>query len=150
MKLKPILALCLCYLISVPLLADTTREITSLLNSFLAGVNDKEVHNNFWAEDLVYTSSSGKRFGKSTIMKRFDSSPEKQDSDEAQPRYSAEDIHITPYDHMAVLTFKLMMYSGDKNEAEKTYYNTGTLIKRDNRWQVVAWQATIIPEEPNQ
>jgi hypothetical protein len=25
------------------------------------------------------------------------------------------------------------------------YLNTGTLVKRDGRWQAVAWQATRIP-----
>jgi hypothetical protein len=27
------------------------------------------------------------------------------------------------------------------------YLNTGTFLKRDGKWQVVAWQATKIPPE---
>jgi hypothetical protein len=27
------------------------------------------------------------------------------------------------------------------------YFNTGTFVKRDNKWQAVAWQATKIPAE---
>jgi hypothetical protein len=33
---------------------------------------------------------------------------------------------------------------GDKTETTD-YFNTGTFIKRDGKWQVVAWQATKTP-----
>jgi hypothetical protein len=28
------------------------------------------------------------------------------------------------------------------------YWNTGTFVKRDGEWRVVAWQATKIPHVP--
>ncbi len=27
------------------------------------------------------------------------------------------------------------------------YFNTGTFLKREGKWQAVAWQATIIPKK---
>ena len=56
--------------------ADTGKEapngpvLTAMLHAFLAGAsrNDPAVHDRFWSERLVYTSSTGARFGKAEIM----------------------------------------------------------------------------------
>ena len=50
---------------------QTTAELTSLLNEFLAGVSrgDVSVHERFWADDLIYTSAAGRRIGKADILK---------------------------------------------------------------------------------
>ena len=51
----------------------------------------------------------------------------------------------------AVVAFRLV---GKTNKTGKTetanYFNTGTFVKRDGKWQAVAWQATKIPEDANQ
>ncbi|HWW74504.1 MAG TPA: hypothetical protein VNZ44_03860, partial [Pyrinomonadaceae bacterium] len=49
--------------------APDAAELTRLLNEFLAGAgrNDAAAHERFWAEDLVYTGSSGRRVGKADI-----------------------------------------------------------------------------------
>ena len=47
--------------------ASVESEVEARLNWFLSGVNDVDVHDQFWANDLIYTSSSGMRFGKSAI-----------------------------------------------------------------------------------
>ena len=43
--------------------APDSSEITRLLKNFLAGAsrNDAAMHDRFWAEDLIYTGSSGRR-----------------------------------------------------------------------------------------
>src|SRR5437660_1398367 len=43
--------------------APDAAELTQLLKQFLAGAgrNDVAVHERFWADELIYTSSSGKR-----------------------------------------------------------------------------------------
>ena len=47
---------------------------------------------------------------------------------------------------MAVVAFKLV--GTPRNGSEPLYYyNTGTFLKRDDVWKVVAWQATRIPDE---
>lgn len=119
------------------------QVLTELLNEFLAGAsrNDAAAHQRFWAEQLVYTSSSGARFGKADIL-------EGMAAEEPGPEtvYSAEDIRIQQYGETAVVAFKLL---GQVQEGERElmqYFNTGTFVKSDGEWQAVAWQATRIPE----
>jgi hypothetical protein len=61
--------------------------------------------------------------------------------------YSGEEVDVRVYGDMAVVAFKLV--GTPTNEAAGAdvlyYYNTGTFLKRDGIWQVVAWQATKIP-----
>ena len=130
--------------VSAPVLAaDDEAELTAMLQHFLANAEKREVHEDFWAEDLVYSSSSGLRFGKADIMQGFDIAP--ADSSEAPAIvYSGEDIDVRLYGDMAVVAFKLVGKPADGSET-LYYYNTGTFAKRDGRWRVVAWQATRIP-----
>ena len=58
--------------------------------------------------------------------------------------YSGEEIDIRLYGDMAVIAFKLVGAPADGSE-KLYYYNTGTFLKRDGTWRVVAWQATKIP-----
>ncbi len=61
--------------------------------------------------------------------------------------YSGEDVDIRIYGNMAIVAFKLVGTPTDKSgDADVLYYfNTGTFLKRDGAWSVVAWQATKIP-----
>jgi len=59
---------------------DATRtrgEITTMLTTFLSpAVNNSAAgHERFWADDLIYTSSSGKVMSKGDIMKSFAEAP---------------------------------------------------------------------------
>ena len=49
--------------------APATAELTRMLDAFLAGAaaNDAAVHDRFWAEDLIYTGSAGRRIGKADL-----------------------------------------------------------------------------------
>lgn len=118
-------------------------DLTAMLHAFLAGVDTAEAHDRFWADDLVYTSSSGTRTNKAEIMSGFDGAPE-EESNEAGPEYGAEDIHINIYGTTAVVAFQLVANNPDASV--ENYLNTGTFLKRNGKWQVVAWQATKIPE----
>ena len=61
-------------LLSSPVMAqDDVAELTAMLEHFLANADSRDVHEDFWADDLVYSSSSGLRFGKADIMQGFDS-----------------------------------------------------------------------------
>ncbi|TBW30230.1 nuclear transport factor 2 family protein [Gramella sp. KN1008] len=115
------------------------KELTQLLNDFLegAGKNDAEMHDRFWAEDLIYTSSSGERFGKKELMDGLSNS---EDDSGPDITWSSEDVRVKVYGDMAVVAFRLVgdMDSGEKN----SYLNSGTFIKRNGEWKVVNWQAT--------
>lgn len=122
-------------------------ELEQLLDDFLQGasVNNAEMHDRFWAEDLIYTSSAGERITKQDIMTGFEANSSDTDSD--GPEYGYEDLQIMVFDDAAIVAFRLVgtVDSGDETEV-MNYYNTGTFINRNSQWQAVAWQATRIPE----
>jgi len=130
-------------------LASDQHELTDMLQEFLSTSHTRAAHKRFWADDLVYTSSSGLRFGKADIMQRYESEEDNDGSTEVEPQvaYSGEDIDVRIYGTTAIVAFKLV--GTPTNEAAKDdvlyYFNTGTFLKRDGVWQVVAWQATKIP-----
>ena len=127
--------------------APDSAELTKLLKDFLDGAsrNDSAMHDRFWAEDLIYTGSSGRRIGKPDIMRdqRPAAAPR---AAEPSTVFSAEDIRIQQYGTTAIVAFRLVgaTRSGDKTETS-SYLNTGTFLKRNGKWQVVSWQATRMP-----
>jgi len=145
--MKPIRFLIITLLLAAgsPVQASNTVELTAILHEFLAGAsqNDAAAHDRFWAEELVYTSSAGERRGKVEIMHALSEAPDPA----AEPTtvYSAEDIRIQQYGETAVVAFRLIGTAQDDSGAVAEYFNTGTFLKRDGVWQVVAWQATLIP-----
>lgn len=120
-----------------------SAEIRELLDAFLEGAstNDAQMHDRFWAESLVYTSSSGSRFGKSEIM---DGLTQPETSEEAGPVYTAEDVNIRRLDDIAIVTFRLLA-ADVGGEVQGQFYNTGVLQRFGERWKAVTWQATRIP-----
>jgi len=73
------------------------------------------------------------------------SEEEESEEDDAEgPVYTAEDVQIQVYGDAAVVAFKLVATPPD-NSVVLTYFNTGTFLRRNGKWQVVAWQATVIP-----
>ena len=128
-------------LMLLPLLLGGTSSdeaaLRTLLHEFLAGAsrNDPAVHERFWAEDLVYTSSAGKRMGRADILRDLRRPEAEQD---APVTYTAEDVQVRLYGKTAVVAFRLV-------SEPQQYFNTGTFVKRGGRWQAVAWQATKIP-----
>ena len=128
-------------------LASDKDVIEAKLHAFLAASSTEAAHAEFWADDLVYTSSNGTRFGKAEIMAGF----ENAEPSDAPPTtaYSAADVDIRMYGDMAVVAFKLVGAPTDSASGAKTmyYYNTGTFLQRDGNWQAIAWQATIIPAD---
>ena len=121
----------------------TQDSITALLKEFLAKNDDPAQHERFWAADLVYTSSMGDVTSKAEIMKAV--SGAKAGPGGPTETYSAEDILVRPYGATAALTFRLVRHTAD---GKLQYYrNSGTLLLRDGKWQVVTWQATKVADE---
>ena len=129
--------------------APDANELTRLLNEFLAGAsrNDPGVHDRFWAEDVIYTGSAGRRRGKSDIMHDVRSAPAPKPGDPVTV-YSAEDIRIQQYGNTAIVAFRLVGTTVKNGTTEVTnYLNSGTFLKRKGKWQVVNWQSTRMPRE---
>jgi NAD(P)-dependent dehydrogenase (short-subunit alcohol dehydrogenase family) len=127
-------------------LSTRSQESTilgAMVDDFLAKTALRETHAAFWADDLIYTSSNGTRFGKQQIMEGFDEEP---DLAADWPSYSAEDMVVRVHDKTGIVTFTLIgTPPAGSEEPVMRYYNTGTFLKRGGEWQAVAWQATIIP-----
>lgn len=122
-------------------------ELERLVVEFLAGASrsDSVAHERFWDEELIYTSSSGKRFGKAEILRDLAAS---RDAPAAEPEtnYTAEKMQIRPYGSTAVVAFELVgtTVEGAETKVER-YLNTGTFVRRRDGWRAVAWQATRVP-----
>jgi ketosteroid isomerase-like protein len=118
-----------------------------MLDDFLAGAsrNDAATHDRFWADDLIYTGSSGRRIGKADIMKDVRSAPAPAPND-PKVVYKAEDVRIQQYGDAALVAFRLVATTTTIDSTTVArYFNTGMFLKRRGRWQVVGWQATKIP-----
>jgi ketosteroid isomerase-like protein len=130
--------------------APDAAELTKLLQDFLAGAgkNDVAMHDRFWADELVYTSSLGRRKGKADIMRELRAETTATPKpEEGTTVYTAEETRIQQYGDTAIVAFRLVATTDKAGTKEvKNYLNTGTFLKRKGKWQVVAWQATAMPQ----
>jgi hypothetical protein len=125
--------------------AGDADDILGLLDDFLANAGARSAHERFWAEDLVYTSSRGTRTTRDAILASFDPAPADQEQPPG-PVYSADEVQLKWLGDAAVVAFRLVAQPPGDGPTDY-YYNTGTFVKRDGEWRVVAWQATKIPLE---
>ena len=127
--------------------APAATELTQLLREFLAGAatNDAAIHERFWADDLIYTGSSGRRVGKADILKDVKGAPAPKPED-PKVTFDAEEIRILQYGETAIVAFRLVQRVEKDSKVEMSrYLNTGTFVRRNGKWQAVAWQATKLP-----
>jgi ketosteroid isomerase-like protein len=127
--------------------APDAAELTKLLNDFLAGASrsDAQIHDRFWAEDLIYTRSAGVRVDKAEVMRNVRSAPAPKPGD-PKTIYTAEDIRIQQYGTTAIVAFRLVAATeGPDGTQVANLLNSGTFLKRDGKWQVVNWQSTRMP-----
>jgi ketosteroid isomerase-like protein len=127
--------------------APDAAELTKLLNDFLAGAsrNDAQMHDRFWAEDLIYTRSAGRRVTKADVMRDVRSAPAPKPGD-PKTIYTAEDIRIQQYGTTAIVAFRLVATTEVQGTTQvANLLNSGTFLKRDGKWQVVNWQSTRMP-----
>jgi hypothetical protein len=127
--------------------APDAAELTRLLQEFLSGAsrNDAAVHDRFWAPDLIYTRSAGRRVGKAEILEGLRTAPP---APAGAPRttYTAEDVRIQQYGDTALVAFRLVGTTQREGKTEVArFLNTGTFLKRDGKWQAVGWQSTRVP-----
>jgi hypothetical protein len=148
-KIKKVLLLAFVALFAQTAVASDVEELTGMLHDFLANSDKEAAHERFWADDLVYSSSAGLRFGKADIMSGFDSAPEEEGDTPPEVVYSGEEVDVRLYGDTAIVAFKLVGTPTDEGAATGMlyYYNTGTFLKRGGVWKAVAWQATKIPPE---
>jgi ketosteroid isomerase-like protein len=149
--LRRLALLPLVFALALPCLAakqSTAEQLTTLLHQFLEGVskNDNSVYDRFFADDLIYTRSAGVTITKADILKSLN---EPTPPDAPKTAYDADEVTVHAYGNMAVMNFRLIQHTTNKDGSTETNYyrNTGTFLKRNGRWQVVAWQATRVPQK---
>ena len=129
------------------LLRGRKQELLSMtavleaLEDFLAAAasGDKKVFESFFADDVIYTGSSGVRMDKAAVMKSIGA----RVGNGAKVAYRAEDITVHPYDNTVIVNFRMAVDAEHRGRRETLYFrNTGTFLKLHGKWQVVAWQAT--------
>lgn len=140
--MKPVLYFLCCICAAMPLAAepDGTQQLTTRLEHFLTGasVNDAAVHDDFWHQNLTYTSSSGQRFGKEQLMQGVREAGSVAESD-VTTWYSAENVSVRRFDNVAILNFTLVATT---DENVQYYLNSGTFVHQNGKWQAINWQAT--------
>lgn len=124
-----------------------TQEVTALLREFMAGAGsgDRAIFDKFFADDVIYTRASGVVITKTSIM---ESLGKPSPASEGKSSYSAEDITVHEYGDTVIVAFRLEGRTEHADGKVETahYRNTGTFVRRNGRWQAVAWQATKISE----
>jgi hypothetical protein len=152
LKTRILLAIIFALIFSSTTFSQTTApdatELTKLLNDFLAGAsrNDAQIHDAFWADDLIYTRSAGVRVNKAEVMRNVRSAPAPKPTD-PKTTYTAEDIRIQQYGTTAIVAFRLVATTeGGGTTQVANLLNSGTFLKRNGKWQVVNWQSTRMPQ----
>lgn len=130
--------------------SNTTRELTAMLNQFMsdASSNNAAGFNRFFADDLIYTGSNGMVHTKADIMQGL-KAPKPANAVKGKETYSAEHIVVRDFGGTAIVAFQLVARTDHANGKIETsnYRDTGTFLRRNSKWQVIAWQATKIPEK---
>jgi ketosteroid isomerase-like protein len=124
-----------------------TEEVTALLREFIAGAGsgDRAIFEKFFADDVIYTRATGVVITKADIMASLGKPAA---ASEGKSSYSAEDITVHEYGETVIVAFRLEGHTehGDGKVEQAHYRNTGTFLRRNGRWQAVAWQATKISD----
>ncbi len=123
------------------------EDVTTLLREFIAGAGsgDRALFEKFFADDVIYTRASGVVITKADIMASLGKPAA---ASEGKSSYLAEDITVHEYGDTVIVAFRLVGRTdhGDGNVETVRYRNTGTFLRRNGKWQAVAWQATKISE----
>lgn len=121
-----------------------SQQLIERVQSFLANVpkNDPEVFQDFFADDVLYTRAAGVTVNKAEILKNIGV----RSTNEPKATFDGDDFTVHTYGDTAVVNFRLIMHNTVDGKTETAYFrNTGTFLKRNGRWEAVAWQATRVP-----
>jgi ketosteroid isomerase-like protein len=125
----------------------TVAELKAMLRQFLADASTENAagFDRFFADDVLYTRAAGAIVPKRLIMRSVSNAEQSADS---KVTYSAEGIVVHDYGDTAVIAFRLVEHNAlDAGRFEEANYrNTGTFLRRNGQWQVIAWQSTRILE----
>jgi ketosteroid isomerase-like protein len=120
-----------------------SETLTSMLRAFLDGAakGDRAAFERFFADDVIYTRAVGAVLDRAAILKNVE--PPKPG--EPSATYDAGEILIHQKGDVAVVNFRLVVHGNEQGKPSDHYYrNTGTFLRQNGEWKVIAWQATPI------
>jgi uncharacterized protein (TIGR02246 family) len=120
--------------------ADAVKELDA--KRFQATTkNDFDTLASLLADDLVYVHSSTKEDGKTAYIDALRTGKTKYESIEPS------DVKVRVYGNTAIVngTAKLSVTTDGKTNSFSLRY-TDVWVMRDNKWQMVSWQSTRLPE----
>jgi hypothetical protein len=114
-------------------------ELTRLLREFLAGAsrNDATAHQRFWADDLVYTGSSGRRIGKADILRDLGAPASPEPAGPPTTYTAKRSASSGTGDRHRCFPSRGHHRSGSRTEVAR-YLASGTFLKRGGEWRAVA------------
>jgi ketosteroid isomerase-like protein len=119
-------------------------QLTQMVRDFLAAVPEgsRQLFDEFFADDVIYTRSAGITVDKGEILRNIGV----RAVNEPKATYEADDFTVHAYGDTAVVNFRLVQHNEKDGKPGTNYFrNTGTFLKRNGKWQVVAWQSTKVP-----
>ena len=122
------------------------QELITLIQKFLSDVprNERATIDRFFADDIVYTRGTGQVITKKDILADTGNST----APRSNATYDGQDFQVHQYGDLAVVNFRLVMHATENDQpVTRAFRNTGTFMKRNGQWQVIAWQATPIEEK---
>lgn len=129
-------------------MAQSTADFDLLkptIDTFMDGAsrNDATIHDQFWHDDLTYTSSNGTRFGKQQLMQGVISAGPTMPAADYWSWYTAEELSYKPFGDVVIINFVLVAHSeSNAGYGREEYFNSGVMLWQDGRWQALNWQAT--------
>ena len=112
-----------------------TRRFEAIVQKDLAALDD------ILSDDLSYTHTTGAHETKTEFIGKLKSGQLKYES------LTPEDIRVRVYGTTGVVTGVARVKVQVKGEALSFRLRfTDVYVKKENRWQMVAWQATRLPE----
>lgn len=130
--------------------SQTAHELTTMLNQFMqdASSNNRAGFERFFADEVIYTGSNGIVRSKADIMRSVSAAKPETASVEKQT-FSAEKVVVHDFGNTAIVAFQLVARTqhADGKIEISNYRDTGTFLRRNGKWQVIAWQATKMPQK---
>lgn len=130
--------------------SQTARVLTAMLNQFMqdASDNNRAGFERFFADEVVYTGSNGMVRSKADIMRSL-SAPKPATASAEKQTFSADKVVVRDFGNTAIVAFQLVARTqhADGKIEISNYRDTGTFLRRNGKWQVIAWQATKMPQK---
>jgi hypothetical protein len=129
---------------------DTQQQLIQMVRSYMANVqlNGSMVVQDFFADDAIFTGATGLRRTKLELVQFMSVKP----GPDSRTTYETSDFTTHVYEEgLAVVNFGVRSRKFKNSKSGETiiaeyFRGTSTFLKRDDKWQIVAWQFTPVKD----